>query len=89
MVSSSIKTHISYDVTEQKYASQGACHVSVYPSVFACLTFMYFAVRFLSKSQILGASSVEDQHPSKSVLDVLKEMSRKRIYAQVTILIFT
>lgn len=46
---------------------------------------MYFAVRFLSKSQILGASFGEDQHPSKSVLDVLKEMSRKRIYTQVTI----
>ena len=55
----------------------------------SCLTFMFFVVRFLSKSQILGASSVEDQNPSKSVLDVLKEMSRKRIYAQVTIHIFT
>lgn len=60
-----------------------------YVPVSSCLTFMYFAVRFLSKSQILDASSVEDQHPSKSVLEVLKEMSRKRIYAQVTTHIFT
>jgi heterodisulfide reductase subunit B len=83
------KYHFAYDMMEQKCASQFACHMTVCPSESSCLTLIYIAVRFLSKSQILGSNSVEDQHPSKSVLDVLKEMSRKRIYAQVTIHIFT
>jgi hypothetical protein len=43
-----------------------------------------YVVRILSKSQILSAASMDEQHSSKSVLDVLKEISRKRIHAQVT-----
>jgi hypothetical protein len=52
------------------------------PIIF--LIFIYIAVRFLSKSKILDTSSSDEQHSSKSFLEVLKEISRKRIHAQVT-----
>ncbi|XP_069700414.1 uncharacterized protein [Periplaneta americana] len=39
--------------------------------------------RILSKSQILSGSSIQEQQSSKSVLEVLKEISRKRIHAQL------
>ncbi|PNF32565.1 hypothetical protein B7P43_G00344 [Cryptotermes secundus] len=39
--------------------------------------------RFMRKSQIMSDASFDEQHSSKSFLDVLREMSRKRIHAQV------
>lgn len=49
-----------------------------------CLFIVYIDFRFLRKSQIVSDASLDEQHSSKSVLDVLKEISRKRIHAQVT-----
>ncbi|XP_021920770.1 nuclear pore complex protein Nup214 isoform X2 [Zootermopsis nevadensis] len=40
-------------------------------------------MRYMSKSQNLSGSSLEEQDSSKSVLEVLKEISRKRIHAQL------
>jgi hypothetical protein len=56
----------------------------VYYFIKTSLSSVYIDFRFLSKSQILSATSSDEQHSSKSVLDVLKEMSRKRIRVQVT-----
>ncbi|XP_033606962.1 uncharacterized protein LOC111863460 [Cryptotermes secundus] len=39
--------------------------------------------RFLRKSQILSDTSSEEQHSSKSALDVLKEISHRRIHVQL------
>jgi hypothetical protein len=49
-----------------------------------CLSIVCVDFRFLRKTQILSDASLDEQHSSKSVLDVLKEISRKRIHAQVT-----
>jgi hypothetical protein len=57
----------------------------IYYFIEISLSSVYIDFRFLSRSQILSATSSDEQHSSKkSLLDTLKEMSRKRIRVQVT-----
>lgn len=56
----------------------------IYYFIETSLSSVYIDFRFLSRSQILSATSSDEQHSSKALMDVLKEMSRKRIRVQVT-----